>query len=321
MKIRFLLFILTVLLVSATVFSQTGWTVTRKILTDKDLNTVYFSSSERGWMGGDQGLLNTTKDGGKTWVKQSLGTTDAVNDIYFRGSDKGYVLAGDRVYASTDGGNTWREERVFKEGEFGQAVPEFYSLRFANKKKGWIVGSISENEAVVDSLVLQTTDGGESWQRVTVPTKAELIHVDFVNEDRGWIVGYEGTILSTQDGGVTWRLQTTNTKFTIFHVDFKNDELGWAVGEKGLILRTEDGGRIWETINSNITKTLLSVEFVNDKDGWIVGRGGTILRSGDGGRTWLKQDSKTTEHLFALYIEKKYGWAVGSKGVILKYDR
>jgi len=53
----------------------------------------------------------------------------------------------------------------------------------------------------------------------------------------------------------------------------------------------------------------------------IVGRGGIILRSGDGGRTWVEQESTTKQNLFALFINKKNGWAVGADGLILRYER
>lgn len=311
------LFFANALLINA----QTGWTNAPKPATQGDINTVFFADSERGWIGGDDGYLAMTKDSGRSWTKLSLNTGDSINDIYFRGSDKGYVLAGDRIFSSTDGGATWREDRIFRAGEFGKATPDLWSIRFSDKKRGFVVGSVSQGDNVVDSLLIQTTDGGTTWRRVYVPTKNELLHVDFANEDRGWIVGDNGTILTTDDGGLTWRLRETKTTAKLFHVDFKNSNSGWAVGRRGLILRTEDGGATWQTVNSNVQRDLLSVEFVNEKNGWIVGRGGTILRSEDGGKTWIKQDSKTTDNLYALFIGKKYGWAVGGKGLILRYER
>lgn len=313
--------LLLVTISSATAQNLTGWVAFNQKASPDDLNTVYFANSERGWIGGDKGFLAQTKDGGKSWNKQILGTLSAVNDVYFRGNDKGYVLAGDRVFTSTDGGQSWREEKIFREGTFDSAIPEFYSLRFANKKKGWIVGSLSEGEVISDSLMLQTDDGGTTWRKIQVPTTEELIHLDFINETKGWVVGAGGTILATADGGQTWKLQQSKTIGTLYHVDFKTENLGWAVGTKGTILRTEDGGKSWATIKNSFPNTLLSVEFINEQNGWIVGRGGVILRSDDGGKSWIKQDSKTTQNLFALFIDKKFGWAVGTKGTILKYTR
>lgn len=317
--LRFLICFILLNSLNAAVYGQ--WTAAPKTDANGDLNAVYFADSKRGWVAGDNGYLATTTDGGRSWARQNVGTTSSISDIYFRGSDKGYLLAGERVFTSLDGGLTWREEKILQAETFGKAQPELYSIRFANKRNGWIVGAINQNDSVVGSLVLHTVDGGALWRKVRMETTEELIHLDFVNENNGWIVGANGTIFSTSDGGETWRKQTSGTRATLYHVDFKNANTGWIVGEKGLILLTTDGGATWQKINSNINKTLLSVEFVNDKNGWIVGREGTALRSDDGGLTWIKQDSKTLGNLFALYMDKKVGWAVGGKGTILRYEK
>ena len=52
-----------------------------------------------------------------------------------------------------------------------------------------------------------------------------------------------------------------------------------------------------------------------------MGRGGVILRSGNRGQTWIEQQSGTKQNLYALYVDKKNGWAVGSNGLLLKYER
>ncbi|MEP6923959.1 MAG: YCF48-related protein [Pyrinomonadaceae bacterium] len=323
MKSKFILQLLLsfILLNCLSNLAQAQWTLTQKIETKGDLNAVYFADSKRGWVAGDNGYLATTVDGGNSWTRQTVGTTSSISDIYFRGTDKGYLLAGNRVFSSIDGGQNWREEKILQAETFGKAQPELYSIRFASKKNGWIVGAINQNDSVVGSLVLHTVDGGSVWRKVRMDTSEELIHLDFVNENNGWIVGANGTIFVTTDGGENWRKQQSGTRTTLYHVDFKNESNGWIVGEKGLILMTTDGGAAWQKINPNVNKTLLSVEFINDKNGWIIGRDGTALRSDDGGRTWIKQDSQTIDNLFGLYFDKKVGWAVGGKGVILRYQR
>ena len=64
---------------------------------------------------------------------------------------------------------------------------------------------------------------------------------------------------------------------------------------------------------------MLSAQFVSENESWIVGRNGVILRSGDGGRTWVEQESGTKLNLYAMYMNKKGGWAVGSGGLVLRY--
>lgn len=298
-----------------------GWEAARRGPAGKDLNAVYFADSRRGWIAGDNGFLSRTEDGGRSWSPLTVGTTDAVNDVYFRNKETGYLLAGNRIFSTSDSGRAWRETRRFLPADFDNAMPELYSVRFSGKKKGWVVGSVSRRDTVVDSLLIYTDDGGASWQRQRVPTRNELIHLDFVSDKRGWIVGASGTILYTENGGETWTPQRTGTTATIYHVDFRNERVGWAVGERGTILRTTDAGETWFPVPSSVRNTLLSVQFVDDDDGWIVGRGGVILHSSDSGRTWVRQESKTTQNLYALFVDKKVGWAVGGNGVVLQYER
>lgn len=302
-------------------FGQQGWVAAQRGPAGKDLNTVFYAESKRGWIGGDDGYVGYTKDAGRTWTRQSVDTTDAVNDIYFRNKEDGYLLAGNRIFKTNDSGREWRETRRFLTKDFDGALPEFYSIRFSSKKNGWVIGALSRQDEVVDSFLLFTNDEGASWLRKIAPVREELIHLDFVDDVRGWVVGAAGTILYTEDAGETWTVQRSGVSGTIYHVDFRNSLLGWAVGERGTLLRTTDGGSTWTKITVPVRNTLLSVQFVDDANGWIVGRGGVVLRSNDGGLTWIHQDSKTEQNLYALFFEKKNGWAVGGNGIVLQYER
>jgi photosystem II stability/assembly factor-like uncharacterized protein len=300
--------------------SQIGWVPERKV-TSTDLISVYFLNSDRGWIGGDEGYLAATSDGGASWANQPLKTTGSVNDIYFRNEENGFVLAGDKVFLTNNGGQNWAEVPAVSKNDFRGTEQELYSIRFSDKKRGWIVGSVSRGDNIVDSLVLRTTDGGSSWQRVRVPTTEELFHLDFVNENKGWIVGSHGIVLFTEDSGTTWQRQNANIATDLFYVDFRGSKDGWAVGAKGTILHTDDGGRNWYKMGGGVYGTLLRVAFLSEDSGFIVGKGGLILRSSDGGRSWIKQDSKTTDALYGLFVDKKAIWAVGGNGTLLKYEK
>ncbi len=307
--------------VAALARSQQGWVATRVALPGQDLNTVYFLDNKRGWVGGDKGFLSHTEDGGHSWVNQLVQTTAAINDIYFRDKDAGFLLAGNAIFATRDDGASWNEVRRFLPREFDGADVELYSVRFSSKKKGWVVGSVSKRDRVVDSILVYTDNGGETWQRQRAPSQLELIHIDFANDKRGWIAGTEGTILATVDGGQTWTRQESGTTATIYHIDFRSDKKGLAVGERGTILRTSDGGVTWTPVVVKTQATLLNVQLVSDDNGWVVGRSGTILRSDDAGLTWIEQEPGTKQNLYGLYFVKKIGWAVGGDGMLLRYEQ
>jgi photosystem II stability/assembly factor-like uncharacterized protein len=315
------LLILFVLVFAQIAAAQSSWNLNR---TDAagDLVAVFFTSSDKGFVAGDKGYLSATANGGRTWTKQAINTKEDITEIYFRNDDNGYLVAGKDLFITRDGGRSWQKNGIVNENAFKGNTPEFLSIRFADKKLGIVVGSLlNKSGRVVDSLVLRTNNGGENWSRVVVPSKKELFHLDFVGDSRGWIVGDDGLILVTEDSGLNWRVQKSGTTRALYNVDFRDSNNGFAVGEEGIILRTEDGGYLWETIKTSFPNTFLRVDFADEKNGWIVGFGGTILRSSDRGRTWIRQESKTNDNLYGLFMTKKYGWAVGSKGLIAEYQK
>ena len=306
------------------IHAQSGW-ATSRAQAPGDLVAVYFTSDREGWIAGDSGYLASTSDGGATWTRFPLDTSEDINEIYFRNDDNGYLVAGRVMFITRDAGKTWRQTKLFEAGDIKRGTPEFLSIRFAGKKVGLAIGSIwqriGKEDVVVDSLVMRTDDGGDTWRRVNVPSKVELYHLDFTDTSHAWIAGDKGLILASLDGGLTWHAQTSGVARALFNVDFRDDNNGYAVGGGGTILRTENGGAAWEKVNNPYTETLMRVDFADDKNGWIVGYGGSVLRSSDKGRTWIRQSTTTKDRIYGLFMSKKYGWAVGANGLILKYEK
>ncbi len=321
-------FILTNLFVIMSVFAvesaiaQEKWQINRDKGTG-DLVSVFFTSSNNGWVAGDEGYLAFTEDGGRTWARKELNTDADINEVYFRNNDNGYLVAGRTMYATSDGGKSWLDLNIIDADAIENGTAEFLSIRFNNKNQGFIIGSVLNDDGwVVDSLLLRTVDGGKSWSRILVPDiKTELIHLDFDGRQEGWIVGDKGVILATVDNGNSWVKQESGTTAALYNVDFRDSKDGFVVGAAGTVLRTEDGGKTWASISTWITKTLFRVNFVDDKTGWIVGSEGMILRTYDRGLTWVRQESNTSNNLYGLYMDKKYGWSVGKGGIIMRYDK
>jgi photosystem II stability/assembly factor-like uncharacterized protein len=310
------------LILAVGAFCQSGWSARRTVEANVDLVAVWFTSAKRGFVAGDKGYLASTADSGQTWTQYPLNTREDINEIYFRNDDNGYLVAGKLMFSTRDGGQTWQPIRIFRDADFTKGQPEFLSIRFADKKRGLVLGSVLNQAGnVIDSLVFRTEDGGETWQRIPVPTKKELIHADFNGKSQVWAVGDDGVILHSEDGGLNWRNQSSGTNKPLYNVDFRSDDEGFVVGKTGTILRTENGGSTWETVSTGFRETFLRVDFADDKNGWIVGYSGSILRSVDRGRTWIRQEAGTASNLYGLYIEKKFGWAVGAKGTVLEYKK
>jgi len=307
--------------VASIVNGQGGWLL-RSASTKADLVAVYFTSQDRGFVAGDDGYLASTDDGGQTWERYDLKTTASINEIYFRNETNGYLAAGRLLFVTDDGGRSWRETRIYRNSDFRNGTPELISIRFSDKKRGLAIGSIvNRDEEVIDSLVMRTSDGGDTWQRVIIPSKLELFHLDFNGNSHAWIVGDKGLILATRDGGATWVTQNSGASRALFCVDFRDDNEGYAVGGGGTILRTVDGGDTWIRVPNPFTETLKRVIFSDDKTGWIVGLKGIVLRTSDKGKTWVRQDFPAKSDIYGLFMSKKFGWAVGAAGASAEYQK
>ena len=88
---RLIVAVLFLMALALPVRSQQGWVATQVAPAGQDLNTVFFLDNKRGWVGGDNGFLSRTEDGGHSWVKQALQTDVPINDIYFRDKEAGFL--------------------------------------------------------------------------------------------------------------------------------------------------------------------------------------------------------------------------------------
>ena len=114
--------------------------------------------------------------------------------------------------------------------------------------------------------------------------------VDFVDQQRGWVSGYYGSMLHTADSGRSWEVSSVGRPDLIRRVDFIDATTGWAVGHRGSIFITRDGGASWAVQHSEPGTYMRDVTFVDAQNGWAVGHNQTILHTTDAGVTWTRQE-------------------------------
>ena len=57
--------------------------------------------------------------------------------------------------------------------------PAFIGLDVVDSENVWVVGE--------GGIILNTTDGGNTWNEINSPVTYNLSHVDFVNADTVWL--------------------------------------------------------------------------------------------------------------------------------------
>jgi len=151
-----------------------------------------------------------------------------INDMQFIDSLNGYVCGnGGMILKTTNGGLKWEELEV---------PPDQLIIRifFLNKDIGWYL-------SYRDKSLYKTTDAGINWSFVSSFSPKYARSFWFVNELKGFAVGYQ-KLLKTSDGGLSW-IEDTNIGFP-HSIQFLNENLGY-IGSNNRISKTTDGGNTW----------------------------------------------------------------------------
>jgi photosystem II stability/assembly factor-like uncharacterized protein len=277
----------------------------------KNLNGVSFGGPRQGCAVGDNGTIVFTTDG-STWNSaSSVPTTlklNAVDVEPFEGGSIAQVLGADvfgfavgikGTILATEGCGSWTAQTSGITANLNGVA----MCRCTNVDAAWAVGDYGH--------ILNTLDGGTTWNPQVSGTGQNLESVSFVDSNNGWAVGKRGVILNTLNGGTTWTPQTSGTTTELDGVVFADAQHGYAVGQKGVILATTNGGTTWIAQNSHTSQNLESVstiwdanqtevglEVPNDySDAIAVGKNGVIRMTTNEGATWTISNSGTTQNL------------------------
>lgn len=290
---------------------------------------VAFTNTQNGFVINSNGDLIRTTDQGQTWnIQENIpkGSSLDFND------STGVIGAGTLLYITTDNGKHWTKNAktfpasvqkvqvvsrdiifiVSTNQNTGQTALFITSNRGANWQQvnlSFIINALWMTDAhtgyaTSSSGAFKTTDGGLSWQKLTISGTSGLFnYVKFRNKDTGFLYRQYNQILKTTDGGATWN--TSNARFSgdVYSIAFADDTTAVAVGGDGLILRSIDDGVNWKVINSAYVyaNTLTSAVFINASTGFTVGHRGRILKTSDGGLSW-KQYATTYIDVRAMQL-------------------
>ena len=272
------------------------------------LEQIYFVNDSLGWISSANfQMYNLTKDGGKSWVRYLHSN---IESVYFIDTSNGFYSSSGVIYKTSDGGTNWLP--VINTG-YNNSISK---ILFLDKNNGWVVGYQNFGR---QKLIVNTTDGGNTWSINSSFTQGTLTSIDFNKEHVGFSVGSNGGIVCTSDGGKNWEEVSSENigEFkSIFFTDLKN---GWAVGKQydnlvGIIFNTTDGGDHWKVQFRDSSYYLNSVFFVNPLIGWAAGMG-RIIKTLDGGKSWSQQYSDNVTSIY--FLDEYNGWVINTSGNIL----
>jgi photosystem II stability/assembly factor-like uncharacterized protein len=232
---------------------------------------------------GENGALAKTLDGGQTWVRGNVSTSEDVLDVSFPTPTDGFALdVSGGVFRTRDGGTTWRP------------------LDTGSTASARAVVAPSPTTVVLagPTGLRRSTDGGDTFAAAggRAIARARLAGVDRAGTT---LVAYgPRAVFRSTDRGRTWRTVGRSSRRAVpVKVDFVDARRGFWLGTDGRVYRTANGGRRWTLLRATGTEQVRGLAFSSPTRGYLVierfgglaSRSGFLLRTTDGGATWHPQ--------------------------------
>lgn len=202
---------------------------------------------------------------------------------------------------------------ILKAQWFPVSVPttqSFDAITFTDTLHGFI--------AVMNGTMLQSSDGGFTWQIVPTGSVSELADVCFPNASIGYTVGNNGVIIKTVNGGVTWPLINSPTGNVLRGVYFLNPDTGFICGQGECIYRTTNGGTTWVQ-QSTGAYWLRKFSFPTQQIGYCAGDNHLIFKTTNGGLTWNQIPGSGGINLnYVQFLTVDTGYVCGLSGYVAK---
>jgi len=210
---------------------------------------ICFIDTLKGWaIGNSPQQIWHTKNGGKNWVRQYYNETEGYfSKIFFVDSLSGWVSDRGKILQTQDGGKSWIKTYESTDSLY------FKSIDFINRQLGWIVGV-----GLPGNIILRTSNGGLSWDPVSIGSNFDLGEISFADSLHGWIAGGPsgGDIFYTNDSGINWNTLETGMGECLFFysIYFVDSCTGWAWGR---MLCSDDSKALKFTCSNDIVQPML----------------------------------------------------------------
>ncbi len=187
--------------------------------------------------------------------------------------------------------------------------------------KKWAIAAIKNNGyPYLSWQTFEEVPGDAMWTYQQSNSTYDLKSVFFLNDNTGWIAGWNNTLLRTTDGGTTWTPASSGINHAMQNVFFANQNTGWAVSLYGGIFKSADGGDTWSTQNSGTSNGLNGLWMVDESTGFIAGNW-KVYKTTDGGENWVSKfdaNVNTTDIFFINNVGFVCGSSSGNPGLIYK---
>ena len=302
---------------------------------DADPNVIYVGTGSAGIRGNvstGRGMYRS-RDGGRTWNFIGLRETGLIARVAVHPRDPEVVFVAalghpfgkneERgVYRSRDGGESW-EKVLFLSDSVGAVdlsmnphnPREVYAGMWRAERKPWTL-----IDAASEGGVYKTTDGGDTWSKLTngLPTGLTgriAVTVSPANPSRVWAQvnahDPQGGIYRSDDAGETWRRVNRNRKlrqrhwyYSHLYADPRDENTLYAMNTS--FYKSIDGGKTFEPISVEHGDVHDVWVNPNNPDLMVLGNDGGAQASLTGGRSWSTMYNQPTAELYRVTLDNQF---------------
>ncbi len=218
------------------------------------------------------------------------------------------VTVTGQVLSTFDGGKTWKAKQVTNR--------PITDIHFRGKQ-GYMTGE--------RGLLMKTTDGGASWQDISLNIKFNFSGIGIINDTSAIICGTDqnsmaktvGVTFQTWDRGKTWQKKPFLGNGFFDVVVWPPSKVYFLAIKKAF--HSIDGAGFFWTGKYEGKRLGFAFDFQDDW-GYMVGGDGLFMKSTDHGRNWTEVPMQVTKSLHAVaMIDHFSGVAGGQDGIVINF--
>jgi Leucine-rich repeat (LRR) protein len=275
-------------------FAQT-WQNQTSNVTD-NLQAVFFSDANIGYVVGDNGVILKTTNSGSTWTKETSGTTQDLKAVHGFGTTVMAAGSGGTVLIKT--GSTWT-----KSTGVGSNF-DIYDILLKSNSEAYCVGACG--------TLLKSSNNGSTWSAINTGILTSLYRIrsnattTFVSASGGkkmqgstantlttntlpfydnyyaaaqagntlYLGGSKDSILVSTNNGTNWLRKKAATPYLRGMAALNNGTTLYACGEQGIHLSSNSGNTWTQELS---TPDWNDIFIVSDSKAWAVGNAGKIV--------------------------------------------
>ncbi|MHB8317829.1 MAG: WD40/YVTN/BNR-like repeat-containing protein, partial [Acidimicrobiales bacterium] len=268
--------------------SAQGWTVSASYPGFSLIDGLACPSAQVCYAALNDSAIYRSSNGGVSWVNLTLplemnvGFVSGENAISCPTAQDCYVASNEDVFATSDGGVSWKMESVSTNGSLlGISCPSYSTC--------YVVGQTG----LTSTFVARTSDSGATWTVTTLPSSVWVTNIvcPSISECFGSYIN-SSVVVSTADGGATWNVESLPSGVSgLYQMSCPTPTQCVAVGVESdasgtpISVATSDSGAVWtmHAVPGNATPE--SIACPSSSICYAVGSG-TPLASSDMGQSW-----------------------------------